>query len=316
MPLGRSAREAVEDYLTTGRPELGRPRGPRRAGAVPQRPRWPAHPPGRWQIVRAAGDRVGLAGRLLPHVLRHSCATHMLDHGADIRVVQELLGHASLSTTQVYTKVSPERLRAVYDAAHPRARRTARPRLTGRNRGRPEGVGGRLARMTETSQQLLRDQLQEERDTVREQLARPRSRRSRRPRRRRPRLRRELRRLRPGHRRAGRGRSAVRAAARDAAGHRGRARASSTPAPTATCESCGEPIPRGPARGDALGPALHHLRVAAPLAGTCTRPCTSTRRRSSSSAASSSRSSSTRSATASSRSGSVTTPPRRRAGSR
>jgi integrase/recombinase XerD len=73
-------------------------------------------------IVRAAGDRAGLSGRLFPHVLRHSCATHMLDRGADIRVVQELLGHASLSTTQVYTKVSPERLRAVYDAAHPRAR--------------------------------------------------------------------------------------------------------------------------------------------------------------------------------------------------
>ena len=76
---------------------------------------------GAWLIVRAAGDRAGLQGRLFPHVLRHSCATHMLDRGADIRVVQELLGHASLSTTQVYTKVSPERLRAVYDAAHPRA---------------------------------------------------------------------------------------------------------------------------------------------------------------------------------------------------
>ncbi len=78
---------------------------------------------GAWLIVRAAGDRAGLGGRLFPHVLRHSCATHMLDHGADIRVVQELLGHASLSTTQVYTKVSPERLRAVYEAAHPRAKR-------------------------------------------------------------------------------------------------------------------------------------------------------------------------------------------------
>jgi integrase/recombinase XerD len=72
--------------------------------------------------VTGAGDRVGLEGRLSPHVLRHSCATHMLEHGADIRVVQELLGHASLSTTQVYTKVSPERLRAVYELAHPRAK--------------------------------------------------------------------------------------------------------------------------------------------------------------------------------------------------
>src|SRR5680860_561367 len=77
---------------------------------------------GGWKIVGEAGRQVGLETRLSPHVLRHSCATHMLDHGADIRVVQELLGHVSLSTTQVYTKVSPERLRAVYDVAHPRAR--------------------------------------------------------------------------------------------------------------------------------------------------------------------------------------------------
>ena len=78
---------------------------------------------GVWGIVRRYGDAAGLADRLTPHVLRHSCATHLLDHGADIRTVQELLGHASVSTTQVYTKVSTERLFAAYAAAHPRAHR-------------------------------------------------------------------------------------------------------------------------------------------------------------------------------------------------
>lgn len=76
---------------------------------------------GAWGIVRSYGDRIGLGDMLTPHVLRHSCATHMLDHGADIRVVQELLGHASITTTQVYTKVTTERLRDAYRSAHPRA---------------------------------------------------------------------------------------------------------------------------------------------------------------------------------------------------
>jgi integrase/recombinase XerD len=76
---------------------------------------------GAWDVLRRHGERVGLAGRLSPHVLRHSCATHMLDHGADIRAVQELLGHASISTTQLYTLVSTERLWEVYRSAHPRA---------------------------------------------------------------------------------------------------------------------------------------------------------------------------------------------------
>jgi len=126
VPVGRAARSALRTYLGGGRLTQRTPRTGRRSevDAVFLNVRG-----GRltrqscWKIVRGAGERVGLGERLSPHVLRHSCATHMLDHGADIRVVQELLGHARVSTTQVYTKVSPSRLRAVYDSAHPRAHR-------------------------------------------------------------------------------------------------------------------------------------------------------------------------------------------------
>jgi integrase/recombinase XerD len=126
VPVGRYARAALRAWLSNaGRGALEPARWARRGDAeavfLNQRGGKLTRQ-GAWAIVHHYGERVGLAGRLTPHVLRHSCATHMLDHGADIRVVQELLGHASIATTQLYTKVSPERLRTVYDAAHPRAR--------------------------------------------------------------------------------------------------------------------------------------------------------------------------------------------------
>jgi integrase/recombinase XerD len=78
---------------------------------------------GAWGVVRRYASAAGVSAQLSPHVLRHSCATHMLDHGADVRAVQELLGHASISTTQVYTKVSAAHLRDAFHRAHPRAGR-------------------------------------------------------------------------------------------------------------------------------------------------------------------------------------------------
>jgi integrase/recombinase XerD len=126
VPVGRCAREALDAWLGPGgrsevAPERWARRGDAEAVFLNARGRRLGRA-GAWGIVRRYGDRVGLGDRLSPHVLRHSCATHMLDHGADIRVVQELLGHASISTTQVYTRVSAERLRSVYERAHPRAR--------------------------------------------------------------------------------------------------------------------------------------------------------------------------------------------------
>ena len=75
-----------------------------------------------WTVVRDAGRRAGITRELSPHVLRHSCATHMLEHGADLRIVQEMLGHATISTTQVYTRVSADHLLRVYRSSHPRER--------------------------------------------------------------------------------------------------------------------------------------------------------------------------------------------------
>ena len=125
VPVGRLAATALTEWLAPmGRGEMEPDRWARRDDAeaifLNQRGGRLSRQ-GAWGVVRRHGNEVGLGERLSPHVLRHSCATHMLDHGADIRTVQELLGHASISTTQIYTKVSTERLLAVYRSAHPRA---------------------------------------------------------------------------------------------------------------------------------------------------------------------------------------------------
>ena len=127
VPVGRLAADALAAWLSPrGRDRMVPDRWARRgdAEAVFLNTRGGRlSRQGAWGIVRGHGNAVGLGDRLSPHVLRHSCATHMLDHGADIRVVQELLGHASISTTLVYTKVSATRLRQIYESAHPRAKR-------------------------------------------------------------------------------------------------------------------------------------------------------------------------------------------------
>lgn len=128
VPLGRFARQALAEWTGGGGREVLVPaRWARRADADAlflNRRGGRLSRQGAWGVVNHYGHLAGLDGKLTPHVLRHSCATHLLDHGADIRVVQELLGHASIGTTQVYTRVSTERLRAAYDEAHPRARLT------------------------------------------------------------------------------------------------------------------------------------------------------------------------------------------------
>ncbi len=121
VPIGETARDWLTRYLVEGRPRL-LPSAPHGGDPVFLGARGGRLGRGAgWAIVRAAAERAGLAGRVTPHTLRHSFATHLLEGGADLRVVQELLGHASISTTQLYTHLSGERIREVYARAHPRA---------------------------------------------------------------------------------------------------------------------------------------------------------------------------------------------------
>ncbi|SDU70697.1 site-specific tyrosine recombinase XerD [Jiangella alkaliphila] len=126
VPLGSYAWEAVDAYLVRARPALvGTGKGSpalflnARGGRLSRQ--------SAWTVLRTAAARAGLSTTVTPHTLRHSFATHLLEGGADVRVVQELLGHASVTTTQVYTLVTVDQLREVYVAAHPRARSFAAP---------------------------------------------------------------------------------------------------------------------------------------------------------------------------------------------
>ena len=120
VPLGRKAVEALDEYLKRGRPALARAGMQRalflsfRGNALTRQ--WV------WEMVRAASGGDGTCRKASPHMLRHSCATHMVEHGADLRTVQTLLGHADIATTQVYTHLAIDRLKQVHRLHHPRAK--------------------------------------------------------------------------------------------------------------------------------------------------------------------------------------------------
>ena len=122
VPVGKFAVSAIDEYLVRTRPIL-------HAKNTKTEPALFLNSRGKrlsrqsaWQIVLTAAEATGLSGKVSPHVFRHSYATHLLDGGADIRVVQELLGHSSVTTTQIYTLITIDKVRESYSLAHPRAK--------------------------------------------------------------------------------------------------------------------------------------------------------------------------------------------------
>ena len=119
VPLAGSAARALDAYLVRGRPDFVKDKRERSLFLSARGQRLSRQ--SAWNIVKDAAEEAGLSGDISPHTFRHSFATHLLDGGADVRVVQELLGHASVATTQIYTLVTIDRLRETYVTSHPRA---------------------------------------------------------------------------------------------------------------------------------------------------------------------------------------------------
>ncbi len=119
VPVGRKAVEAINRYLAVGRPKLVTPKSP--ANVFLTKRGTPFASVTLWLRIKRRVHRAGVSRNITPHMFRHSFATHLLEHGADLRVIQELLGHANISTTEIYTHVTGNRLRDIHRKFHPRA---------------------------------------------------------------------------------------------------------------------------------------------------------------------------------------------------